>query len=70
MGGLCSALIGAHLPWVKNAAKSVFAIEPLGDCIVWGFDKVCGEIYLESRDLPKAKSICVKTMSIANSITE
>lgn len=49
LDGLCCALVGAHLPWVEKAAKAIFAIEPQGDSIVWGYNKVCGNIYLVSK---------------------
>lgn len=40
LDGLCCALVGARLPWTEKAVNAVFAIEPPGDCVVWGYDKV------------------------------
>ncbi|CAL5873592.1 uncharacterized protein PFLUO_LOCUS7873 [Penicillium psychrofluorescens] len=44
LDGLCCALVGAHLPWVEKATKAVFAMEPAGDCLVWGYDKKVGAL--------------------------
>ena len=40
LDGICCALVGAHLPWTEKAANALFTIEPPGDCVVWGYNKV------------------------------
>ncbi|KAJ5225538.1 hypothetical protein N7468_006763 [Penicillium chermesinum] len=44
LDGICCALVGAHLSWTKKAANTVFAIEPPGDCVVWGYEKKLGAL--------------------------
>ncbi|KAJ5311727.1 hypothetical protein N7476_007587 [Penicillium atrosanguineum] len=44
LDGLCCALLGAHLPWVEKAANAIFAIEPPGNSVVWGYDKKLGPL--------------------------
>jgi aconitate decarboxylase len=41
LDGIACALVGAHLPWSEKAASGIFEMEPLGDCFVFGWDKVC-----------------------------
>ena len=41
LDGLACALVGAHLPWSEKAANAIFEMEPPGECIVFGWDKVC-----------------------------
>lgn len=40
LDGIACALVGAHLPWSEKAANAIFEMEPQGDCIVFGWDKV------------------------------
>jgi aconitate decarboxylase len=41
LDGIGCALVGAHLPWTEKAADAIFEIESPGNCLVWGYDKVC-----------------------------
>lgn len=41
LDGLACAIVGSRLPWTETAAQTVFAMEPMGNCKVWGYnDKV------------------------------
>lgn len=41
LDGLACAIVGSRLPWTGTAAQTVFAMEPTGNCKVWGYsDKV------------------------------
>ena len=41
LDGLACALVGSRLPWTETAARTVFSMEPTGNCKVWGYnDKV------------------------------
>lgn len=41
LDGVACALVGAHLPWSEKAANGIFEMEPPGDCVVFGWDRVC-----------------------------
>lgn len=41
LDGIACALVGAHLPWSEKAANAILEMEPPGDCIIFGWDKVC-----------------------------
>jgi aconitate decarboxylase len=41
LDGIGCALVGAHLPWSEKAANGIFEMDPPGDCIIFGWDKVC-----------------------------
>lgn len=40
LDGICCALVGAHLPWTEKAVDALLAIEPQGNCTIWGHEKV------------------------------
>jgi len=40
LDGFGCAIVGAHLPWTEKAAEIIFEMEPPGDCVIWGYDKV------------------------------
>lgn len=40
LDGIACALVGAHLPWSEKAANAIFAIEPQGNCDIFGYEKV------------------------------
>ncbi|KAJ5579718.1 uncharacterized protein N7459_005703 [Penicillium hispanicum] len=44
LDGICCGLVGAHLPWTEKAANGIFAIEPEGDCVVWGYERKLGAL--------------------------
>jgi Fe-S cluster assembly iron-binding protein IscA len=63
MDGLCSALIGAHLPWVKNVAESDFTIEAPQGIVMYGASIKYVEKYILSPEICQKPN---KTMNIAN----
>lgn len=40
LDGVACALVGAHLPWSEKAANAIFKMEPSGDCVIFGWDRV------------------------------
>lgn len=40
LDGIACALVGAHLPWSEKATNAMLNMEPVGDCTVFGWDKV------------------------------
>ncbi|KAK5710466.1 hypothetical protein LTR15_012956 [Elasticomyces elasticus] len=40
LDGIACALVGAHLPWSEKAANAIFALEPAGNAMVMGWDRL------------------------------
>ena len=40
LDGVACALVGAHLPWSEKATNVMLDMDPAGDCLVFGWDKV------------------------------
>ncbi|KAL4894253.1 hypothetical protein BDV59DRAFT_201096 [Aspergillus ambiguus] len=44
LDGICSAIIGAHLPWTEKAARTILDMESAGECPVWGYNMKIGPL--------------------------
>lgn len=51
LDGLACAIVGARLPWTETAARTVFDMEPTGNCKVWGYDDKVRQIKDENTRL-------------------
>lgn len=38
LDGLACAIVGSRLPLTETAAETIFSMEPVGNCKVWGYD--------------------------------